>query len=275
MTQTAQAAAIELAHDELIWLLATLGLPPMIGMAERFFDDDLSEETAAARLMSGATSLRARRLMTSDGETTVIDSFILGILGAYAFAAQIAVINITPIPDDSSNLWTYYRGGRLCIEHTLIAPGVHRLTALDDALTSGRVAARLPLSDAATWQMDAQPLPNDALTEVIQRAKSGDQVGAEALLMSVGWDGTAAAAFVHVLVTQTGGASIALLSAEGAGEQRRLNGADSLIVIASPDANAVIVAVGEDGTGSAFSAVALLTSEGVRMHLDAVLFRQV
>jgi hypothetical protein len=69
MTQPAQAASIDLAHDELIWLLSSLRLPPMIGMPERFFPEALSLETVEARLQAGAASLRARGFVSSDAKT--------------------------------------------------------------------------------------------------------------------------------------------------------------------------------------------------------------
>ncbi|MDZ4763541.1 MAG: hypothetical protein SGI73_03245 [Chloroflexota bacterium] len=286
MLNAATSVSINLTQDELVWLLATFRLPPMIGMNERYFPDGLSDQTMQARLASGASSLRARELVSSADTQINVDTLLMGIMGAFAFAQGTVVLTVTTTVPEAPTIWVYYQSAALTIEHTMTAPNVHRFTVVAQAaaLTDILMGHLTPLA-AYGWSMPPQAVPAQALGEAIQLAKGdptqdkpSDPASAESRLLAMGMDSYAAAAFVHLMTTQTGGASLAILRRDtaapsdptlGTPAERQFSSAQSVILIAAPDATAQLTTWGADDMGVSYSAIAFLTPDELRADLTA------
>ena len=164
-----QRVSIELSHDELAWLLFTLKTPPLLGMGEHVYPQELSKEVVKARLQAGGMALRARQLINRGSEALEIDQFLMSLVGTYALAEYATVITKVDRISKQISTLAIYRSKDSIVEHQMVELGIHRFSlVIDNDLMLDDILEFSCIRRGSVLDFDPVMLPQALFSEVTQ-----------------------------------------------------------------------------------------------------------
>lgn len=262
--------SVDLSHDELAWLLYTLRLPPLIGMGSSLYPEGTSEAVANARLEAGALALQARQLVSAGEDRVEIESVLLGMLGAYAMAESMLIVNLHRLDDAAAFTRAYYLSPDLTVAYDVVAPRLYRLTGMaEDAVFLDEVLQTLDVGDGVASQFPPQTIAPARLEAVSESVRAGDRDAALHLLLEGGWDAGAGEQLVRALETQNWTASVIVLRSIGEGEDSQMSTENSLALIGFDTGVLGFITSGADD--GRVTTVSAFSEQTIRAHLQEAL----